>query len=199
MSESTAPTATELPVQKQLDAYNARDIDAFMAWWSDDCEYYEFPTRLLASGAAQIRERHVARFKEPNLFGKLIKRSVVDNLVVDQEIVTRSIKLSTERSRRHGSKWARRGSPRMPIIRRVEWPVSSASSVPSGSISAGATPARSDYPPKRERPDIPGVCLSVFQQLWDFSLSSAALFHLLDTVFTFSGTRHHRDALAKID
>jgi hypothetical protein len=69
----------------------------------------------------------------------------------------------------------------------------------SGSISAGATPARSDYPPKRERPDIPGVCLSVFQQLWDFSLSSAALFHLLDTVFTFSGTRHHRDALAKID
>jgi hypothetical protein len=90
MSESTAPTATELPVQKQLDAYNARDIDAFMAWWSDDCEYYEFPTRLLASGAAQIRERHVARFKEPNLFGKLIKRSVVDNLVVDQEIVTRT-------------------------------------------------------------------------------------------------------------
>jgi hypothetical protein len=90
MSESIAPTATELPVQKQLDAYNARDIDAFMAWWSDDCEYYEFPTRLLASGAAQIRERHVARFKEPNLFGKLIKRSVVDNLVVDQEIVTRT-------------------------------------------------------------------------------------------------------------
>lgn len=90
MSESIAPTAAELPVQKQLDAYNARDIDAFMAWWSDDCEYYEFPARLLASGAEQIRERHVARFKEPNLFGKLIKRSVVDNLVVDQETVTRT-------------------------------------------------------------------------------------------------------------
>ncbi|WP_321853384.1 nuclear transport factor 2 family protein [Paraburkholderia tropica] len=90
MSESIAPGAMELPVQKQLDAYNARDIDSFMAWWSDDCEYYEFPTRLLASGAAQIRERHVARFKEPNLFGKLIRRSVVDNLVVDQEIVTRT-------------------------------------------------------------------------------------------------------------
>jgi hypothetical protein len=60
-----------------------------MEWWSDDCEYYEFPARLLAGGAAQIRERHVTRFKEPNLFGKLIKRSVVDNLVVDQEVVTR--------------------------------------------------------------------------------------------------------------
>jgi hypothetical protein len=90
MNERIAPTAVELPVQKQLDAYNARDIDAFMQWWSDDCEYYEFPARLLASGAAQIRERHVTRFKEPHLFGKLIRRSVVDNLVVDQEVVTRT-------------------------------------------------------------------------------------------------------------
>jgi hypothetical protein len=90
MNDPTAPTAAEFPVRKQLDAYNARDIDAFMQWWSDDCEYYEFPARLLASGAAQIRERHVTRFKEPNLFGKLIKRSVVDNLVVDQEVVTRT-------------------------------------------------------------------------------------------------------------
>ncbi|MFM0190334.1 hypothetical protein PQR37_38840 [Paraburkholderia nemoris] len=54
------------------------------------CEYYEFPARLLANGAAQIRERHVTRFKEPNLFGKLIRRSVVDNLVVDHEVVTRT-------------------------------------------------------------------------------------------------------------
>jgi hypothetical protein len=90
MNESIVPTDAEHPVQKQLDAYNARDIDAFMEWWSDDCEYYEFPARLLASGAAQIRERHVTRFKEANLFGKLIRRSVVDNLVVDQEVVTRT-------------------------------------------------------------------------------------------------------------
>ena len=90
MNDPIAPTAAEFPVQQQLDAYNARDIDAFMQWWSDDCEYYEFPARLLARGAEQIRGRHVTRFKEPNLFGKLIKRSVVDNLVVDQEVVTRT-------------------------------------------------------------------------------------------------------------
>jgi hypothetical protein len=83
-------TAVEIPVQQQLDAYNARDIDAFMAYWADDCEYYEFPSRLLARGTAQIRERHVARFKEPNLFGKLVQRSVVDNLIVDREIVQRT-------------------------------------------------------------------------------------------------------------
>ena len=91
MNESIVPTDAEHPVQKQLDGYNARDIDAFMEWWSDDCEYYEFPARLLASGAAQIRERHVTRFKEANLFGKLIRRNVVDNLVVDQEVVTRTL------------------------------------------------------------------------------------------------------------
>ncbi len=80
----------ELPVQKQLDAYNARDIDAFMQGWAEDCRYYEFPDRLLASGATEIRERHVARFREPNLFGRLLKRMAVGNLVVDHETVTRT-------------------------------------------------------------------------------------------------------------
>jgi hypothetical protein len=80
----------ELPVQKQLEAYNARDIEAFMQWWADDCEYYEFPSRLLASGANEIRERHVARFSEANLSGKLITRISVGNMVVDQEVVTRT-------------------------------------------------------------------------------------------------------------
>jgi hypothetical protein len=80
----------EMPVEKQFEAYNARDIDAFMEWWAADCKYYEFPDRLLANGAAEIRERHVARFREPNLFGQLLNRIVVDNLVVDQETVRRT-------------------------------------------------------------------------------------------------------------
>ena len=90
MNTDLPATDVALPVQKQLEAYNARDIAAFMAWWSDDAQYYEFPNRLLASGAAAIRDRHIDRFKEPTLFGKLIKRIAVGNLVVDQETVTRS-------------------------------------------------------------------------------------------------------------
>jgi hypothetical protein len=78
------------PVQQQLEAYNARDIDAFMACWAEDGEYYEFPSRLLAQGAAQIRERHVIRFQEPNLFGRLLHRSVVGDIVIDHEEVTRT-------------------------------------------------------------------------------------------------------------
>ncbi|MDE1994434.1 MAG: nuclear transport factor 2 family protein [Rhizobiaceae bacterium] len=79
-----------LPVRMQLDAYNARDIDAFMRWWADDCEYYQFPSTLLAKGAADIRKRHVARFREPDLFGRLIGRMAVGNIVVDHETVTRN-------------------------------------------------------------------------------------------------------------
>ena len=79
----------EYPVQRQLDAYNARDIDGFMQWWAEDCHYYEFPDRLLARGVTEIRERHIARFREPNLHGRLLSRTAVGNLVVDREIVTR--------------------------------------------------------------------------------------------------------------
>ena len=90
MTTSSNSAEAELPVQKQLEAYNARDIDAFMQWWAEDCEYYEFPSKLLASGAAAIRERHITRFKEPNLHGTLLKRIAVANVVVDQETVTRT-------------------------------------------------------------------------------------------------------------
>jgi hypothetical protein len=80
----------EAVVARQLDAYNARDIDAFMAAWREDAEYFEHPDRLLARGAAEIRIRHKIRFKEPDLHGKLIARFSVDNLVIDREVVTRN-------------------------------------------------------------------------------------------------------------
>jgi hypothetical protein len=84
-------------VQRQLDAYNARDIDGFMAMWASDAQYFEHPSTLLASGAAEIRTRHIARFKETNLFGRLIKRMAVGNKVVDQEVVTRTFPEGTGR------------------------------------------------------------------------------------------------------
>lgn len=87
----TEPSSPAYPVQKQLEAYNARDIEAFMLWWAEDCQYYAFPDTLLASGAKAIRERHVERFKEPDLHGKLLSRIVSGNLVIDHETVTRNL------------------------------------------------------------------------------------------------------------
>ncbi|CAB3903888.1 hypothetical protein LMG26846_04651 [Achromobacter insuavis] len=86
----TAPAGPADVVQRQLDAYNARDIDAFMPAWAEDCQYYAFPDTLLASGRAEIRARHVERFQEPDLHGKLVNRIVNGDVVVDQEIVTRN-------------------------------------------------------------------------------------------------------------
>lgn len=78
------------PVEQQLAAYNARDIEAFMPWWAPDCRYYAFPDTLFAAGAAEIRERHVERFKEPDLHGTLLTRIVVGDMVVDHETVSRT-------------------------------------------------------------------------------------------------------------
>ncbi|GLS76096.1 steroid Delta-isomerase [Oharaeibacter diazotrophicus] len=78
------------PVRRQLDAYNRRDIDDFMRWWADDARCFAFPDTPLAEGAAAIRARHVERFREPDLHGRLLSRVVVGNLVVDHETVTRN-------------------------------------------------------------------------------------------------------------
>ena len=83
-------SGAEEVVRRQLDAYNAKDIDAFMAEWAEDAQYFAFPSTLLASGAAAIRARHVERFREPNLFGHLIQRMAAGNMVVDHERVTRT-------------------------------------------------------------------------------------------------------------
>jgi len=89
MSPSQSVEVT-LPVQKQLEAYNLRDIENFMLWWAEDCQYYAFPSTLLAANATEIRARHIERFKEPDLFGKLHTRTVVGNVVVDHETVQRN-------------------------------------------------------------------------------------------------------------
>lgn len=77
-------------VSRQLEAYNAKDIVSFMTTWSETAHYYEHPATLLASSAAEIRERHIARFAEPDLYGELISRVVIGNKVIDQEKVTRN-------------------------------------------------------------------------------------------------------------
>ena len=83
--------------QGQLDAYNARDIDAFMAYWAEGAQVFEFPDKLLATGKQAIRERHVVRFREANLHGKLVERMVMGNCVIDREQVTRTFPEGTGR------------------------------------------------------------------------------------------------------
>jgi hypothetical protein len=87
----------EAIVQRQLDAYNAHDLEALMVTYADDAQQFEHPDKLLASGAAQIRERFAARFKEPNLHAQLLKRIVAGNVIIDQEQVMRTFPEGTGR------------------------------------------------------------------------------------------------------
>ena len=84
-------------VQRQLDAYNARDLDALLATYAPDARQFAHPGTLLASGAADLRERMTQRFAEPNLHARLLQRVVMGNIVIDHEEVTRTFAEGTGR------------------------------------------------------------------------------------------------------
>jgi hypothetical protein len=80
----------ETVIQQQLDAYNARDLEGWLATYKDDAEQYLLHAGLLASGRDAIRKRMVDRFNDPALHAELVSRTVMDNVVVDHEFVTRT-------------------------------------------------------------------------------------------------------------
>lgn len=80
---------TESVVQEQLDAYNARDIDAFMDTYSDNIALYNFPNQVTLKGKKDMRARYDSFFKNtPNLHCKIKNRMVIGNKVIDEEYVT---------------------------------------------------------------------------------------------------------------
>src|SRR5436190_8323985 len=80
----------ERVVQRQLEAYNARDIDAWLATYDAEAEQYELHGQRLASGHAEMRARIQARFAEPDLHAHLLSRTVMGAVVVDHERITRN-------------------------------------------------------------------------------------------------------------
>jgi hypothetical protein len=82
-----AERTPEAVVQRQVEAYNARDIDAFLLTYADDAELFELPDKLLARGAAELRERYTKRFADERLHAEIVNRIVVANTVIDHERV----------------------------------------------------------------------------------------------------------------
>ena len=83
------PPLPESVVQRQLDAYNARDLEALLGIYAPDAELFEHPGTPLARGTAELRVRFAARFTEPGLHAQLLNRIVMGQIVIDHEIVTR--------------------------------------------------------------------------------------------------------------
>lgn len=73
-------------VDRQLAAYNRRDLDAFAACYTDDVELWTGSGQLIARGQAAFREYYGRLFAEnPSLRGRLVGRQVQGSVVVDHE------------------------------------------------------------------------------------------------------------------
>ncbi|WP_019989219.1 nuclear transport factor 2 family protein [Rudanella lutea] len=81
--------APEKVVQRQLEAYNAQNLAAFVATYADSIEIYRFPNKLQMQGKAALEKSYGELFKNnPNNYAALLGRIVQGNTVIDQEKVT---------------------------------------------------------------------------------------------------------------
>jgi hypothetical protein len=80
---------TEL-VQRQVEAYNAHDLEAFAATYSDNIQMFRLPaTEPSITNKAEFLEFYGAnRFMAPNLHAEIVNRIVLGNKVIDHERIT---------------------------------------------------------------------------------------------------------------
>lgn len=77
-------------INKQLNAYNQKDIDFFLDCWDQNAKIFLHLNTLVAEGIKEIKDRHLIRFQGPDLFAKLISRTYLDGKIVDHELVTKN-------------------------------------------------------------------------------------------------------------
>ena len=88
--EEVLPLSPETVVQRQVEAYNARDIEAFLSFYANDAVVRRLPTGEVAwESRDAMRLRYAKRFTEnPELNCTITKRIVHGDWVVDHELVT---------------------------------------------------------------------------------------------------------------
>jgi hypothetical protein len=75
-------------VQLQLEAYNARDLDRFVATYSDEVRIFRMPAIEPAiTGKAELTEAYRKRFSAPSLHAEILARVILGNKVIDHERV----------------------------------------------------------------------------------------------------------------
>jgi len=80
----------ETIVQKQVEAYNSRDIEKFLACHDANIKLYNFAeTTPYATGHSALKQIYGEVFNtSPNLNAKIMNRIVMGNTVIDHELVT---------------------------------------------------------------------------------------------------------------
>jgi imidazolonepropionase-like amidohydrolase len=84
------PPTPAMVVQAQVEAYNARDLERFVAFFSDDVVIARHPGgATVARGRAELRRTYATLFAaSPELKTHVLRRIVQGALVVDHEMVT---------------------------------------------------------------------------------------------------------------
>lgn len=76
-------------VQRQVNAYNAGDLDAFLATYHDGATLMDADGKIETQGIPAMRARYGPMFaKYPGLHARIPKRIVVGDTVIDEEIVS---------------------------------------------------------------------------------------------------------------
>jgi hypothetical protein len=87
---ASAATPEERVVQAQVDAFNRRDVEAFMATYAPDAIHWAHPADTTFAGAARIRAHYAELFSDPDVRGlhaTVRKRIVQGRFVIDEEYI----------------------------------------------------------------------------------------------------------------
>jgi len=83
-------STAEVLAQRQLDAYNGHDLDAFVACYAPNVEVRTFPGAGAPdfSGHEALRARYGPMFEQGTIHAELLNRIAIGNTSIDHERVT---------------------------------------------------------------------------------------------------------------
>jgi hypothetical protein len=84
------PSEAERVVQAQVDAFNRRDVEAFMATYAPEAIHWAYPSDTTFNGAARIRAHYTELFSDPDasrLHATVRERIVKGRYVIDEEYI----------------------------------------------------------------------------------------------------------------
>lgn len=84
----TEASSSEAIVNAQLAAYNRRDLEGFLSYYSEDAKLFDSRNGLTESGKDQLRIRYERSFSNQNIRALIVKRIVFDRFVIDHEKIT---------------------------------------------------------------------------------------------------------------
>ena len=78
-------SANEALIDAQLEAYDRRDVEDFLSFYSDQAKLFRHPNQLTESGKDEIRARYQKSFLNKDVRAVILKRIVFDRFVIDHE------------------------------------------------------------------------------------------------------------------